>query len=313
MLKAGLKCLLALELLIAASQACVLPAAPTVSALDPNAIKTAIAGTQAAAWTQTARVAGPATLTPTITRTKILSPTPFPTFTVAVVMPTVYVTKNTHCRTGPGEAYESVGVLKTGETAQAVGRSKDAKYWIIRNPSRPKQVCWLSAKYATVVGAAGALHVFTAPPPPTATNTRKPPTRTPVPTAIPATPGPTNTPAPNFTAAYAGSTDTCTGTDYWADISLVNTSPYTFQSIFIVMYDVTDGTGPFSVAGDDFINSNGCAADVVDTLPGGATLIVSSPVLPTPLTGHELLLNISLCTGTSQTGSCVIQGIDFTP
>ncbi len=144
------------------SQACATSAAPTVPPSNPNAIDTAIAGTMAVASTQTAQVVG----TPTIAApTNTLSPTPFPTLTVVVAAPQISVTENTNCRAGPGQDYESVGVLKAGETAQVVGRSDDARYWVIHNPRQPDQLCWLSNKYATVTGVTGSLPVFTAPAP----------------------------------------------------------------------------------------------------------------------------------------------------
>ncbi|HSA99483.1 MAG TPA: hypothetical protein VLE49_02455 [Anaerolineales bacterium] len=294
------KCLLGL---IIASQACV-GMAPEVSTPDPHSIDTAIAGTMAAAATQTAQAWVTETPTSTAAPTKTLSATPFPTFTLVIAMPLVYVTKSTHCRSGPGEDYPSIVALKAGEAAQAVGRSRDAKYWIIRNPKRPSQLCWLSGKYASVTGVAGILSVFTAPPKPTRTRTPKPPTRVP-------TKKPVATVAPTFTASYS-STVNCTGSQWFAQIELANTGKVTFQSVFLIVEDTVTGD-IFTSNSDDFINSNGCSSDTVDTLPPATTLKVSLPPLTKDPTGHLLNAGINLCTKPGGNGACAIRVITFTP
>ncbi len=163
--KPALKCFVGFVLvLFLVSQACATPGVPTVPPSNPNAIDTAIAETMALAATQTAQVEA-LIVKPTMTPTVTLSPTPVPTFTIVATAPQIVVTANTNCREGPGEAYEHVGVLRAGESAQVVGRSADAQYWIIPNPKQPDQLCWLSSKYATVTGVTGLLPVFTAPPP----------------------------------------------------------------------------------------------------------------------------------------------------
>jgi hypothetical protein len=296
-----LKQLLGLGLLIA-SQACAAPAPPTVSALDPNAIDTAIAGTMAAAATQTAQLAALMEKpTSTVTPTKTPSPTPYPTFTLVVAIPRVYVSKSTYCRAGPGQVYQALGALKTGEAVQVVGRSADGKYWIIRNPKYPSQFCWLSGKYANVTGAAGILPVFTPPPLPTPTRTPKPPTHTPKPP----------TPAPRFKASYSNTVN-CTGSQWWVQVTLTNNSSVTFQSIAILMQDVVTGQ-TFSLVSDDFTASNGCSTDTADTLPPGTTHLVSLPPLTYDPTGHGLLVGISLCSKPGQKGACAVRALDFTP
>jgi hypothetical protein len=301
--------------------ACVSPSVLPVSTLDPNTIDIAIEQTSAAAATQTARadpLFGVKSPTPTLTR--VPSMTPLPTYTAVVFVTLVRVTKNTNCRAGPGSVYPAVGALKVGEVAEAVGRSADAKYWIIRNPDRPGQTCWLSGQYATLTGAAGALRVLTPPPTPkpTRTNTPKPkPTRTPVkPTATSSTPptppqGTVVSPS-SFRASY-NNMDSCAGTGWWADIQLENISQDTYQSISIAARDTVTGDSP-TLDADDFLNFNGCGApDVQDTLPPGATAIVSSAPFSYDFTGHELEVLITLCTETGRNGTCVSRDISFTP
>lgn len=300
--------------------ACVSPSAlPDVATLDPNAIDIAIKQTSAAAATQTARsdpLFGVKSPTPTLTR--VPSMTPLPTFTPVVFVTLVRVTKNTNCRAGPGNAYPAVGVLRVGEVAEAVGRSANALYWIIRNPSRPGQTCWLSGQYASLTGAAGALRVMTPPPTPkpTRTNTPEPkPTRTPAkPTATSSTPVQGTVISPSsFNASYTNM-DSCAGTGWWADIRLENTSQDTYQSISIAALDTLTTTGT-TLDADDFINLTGCpvSTDIQDTLPPGATVIVSSPAFSDDITGHAIQALITLCTETGRNGTCVSREISFTP
>ena len=83
--------------------------------------------------------------------------------------PLVSVSANTNCRVGPGQTYESVGMLERGEQAEVVGYSADWEYWVIKNPDAVGD-CWLWAYYATVTGSIEGLPLIT--PPPTQTPTR---------------------------------------------------------------------------------------------------------------------------------------------
>ncbi|MBN2118590.1 MAG: hypothetical protein JW730_18595 [Anaerolineales bacterium] len=318
MLKTVLKYSLCLGLLIV-SQACT-GAMPGMPTLDPNAIDTAIAGTMAAAATQTGQAASLMEMsTPTAAPTKTLSPSPFPTYTLVASVSYVYVSKSTHCRAGPGEEYASLGALKAGEAVQVVGRSADVKYWIIRNPRNLSQLCWLSGKYASVTGIVGALPVFTSPPRPTATRTRKPPpTRTPKPPATASTPATVTTPAtaitpgtPSFTASYS-STVNCLGNAWYVQIDLTNNGTVTFQSIALVMEDTVTGFVDGLIS-DDFINSNGCSTIPVDTLPPGTANKVSLPPLTYNPAGNLLNVGVQLCSEPAQGGSCISQALTFTP
>lgn len=304
--------------LILATLACV-GVAPTVAPLDPNSIDTAIAETMAAAATQTSQIMSlMVTPSSTVTITKIPSATPYPTFTAVVAIPRVFVTKNTHCRAGPGEKYKSLGALKVGQAVQVAGRSKDAKYWIIRNPSNLSQFCWLSGKYASVVGAAGALPVFTAPPPPTATRTRKPPTRTPRPpeTATLSTPGTPETVivpgTPDFTVSYSNTVN-CLGDSWYVQLNLTNTGTATLQSIGLLVEDTTTGVTMPTLILDDFVNSNGCSTATLDTLPPGGSTKVSLPPLTYDPAGHTFSIGIGVCTEPALGGDCVADEITVTP
>lgn len=104
--------------------------------------------------------------------------TPEPTFTSAPVFTAtpskvvVMASADINCRSGPGEAYEIVGALKAGLQAEVVGKNSSANYWIIKNPSKPAETCWLWGEFATVIGDASSVQEVEAPPtaiPPVAT------------------------------------------------------------------------------------------------------------------------------------------------
>lgn len=293
MRKTSLKLLLGFVLLVT-SQSC---APPSPSTPDPNAIGTAIAGTMAAALTQTAGPGIPITglESPTPIATTALSSTPLPTFTSVVIgTPQISVSTATNCRVGPGTAYARVGALLVGETAEVVGRSADRNYWVIRNPDRAGQLCWLWGEHATVTGIPDLLPVLTP---------------TPLPTH---TPSVTPTPSASFTASYSN-LESCTGTDWWVDVQLQNTGNITFQSISMIVRDTTDDT-VISLYSDNFTDRNGCSeSNTWDSLPSEAARIVSSPVFISNPAGNELHATITLCSTAGQSGRCTTQSINFTP
>lgn len=304
MLKIPLKPLLVLVLL-SVSQACAplgVPATP-----DPNVINTAIAQTMAAALTQTAQPGIPITggESPTPTATVAASATPFPTFTLVAGTPQISVSVSTNCRVGPGTAFARVGALLVGESAEVVGRSADERnYWIIRNPDRPGELCWLWGQYATLTGVTAVLPAFTPPPTPTPLPTSTP-TRTPTASLTPV-------PTAGFAASYNGM-ESCSGTGWWVEVQLQNTGGVTFQSIAMIVRDTTTGTD-LALYSEDFTNRNGCTeSDARADLPPGNTRLVSSPVFASDPDGRALRATLTLCSQPGQSGTCTTQTIDFTP
>jgi hypothetical protein len=128
--------------------------------------------------------------------TELPSSTPLPSETATTALtstpsvPTVRVSVDTNCRTGPSIVYDRVGGLLVGEEAVVVGKYSGGNYWIINNPDAAG-TCWLWGEYATVSGNTAGLADYTAPPSPT-------PTFTPTPT-ITTTPSNTPTPTPSAT------------------------------------------------------------------------------------------------------------------
>lgn len=301
--KTILKFLLGSVLLIA-TQACA-PAAPTTP--DPNSINTIVAQTLGAALTQTSQPGIPvsgeetptptaspeppaATQTPSATMTALSLFTPTPVFTSTSVVPSavaqVSVSVPTNCRVGPGTAYTRVGALLVGEVAEVVGRHATRDYWIIRNPDRPNETCWLWGEYATLTGNTGVLPIFTPPPTPT--------------------------PSPGFTAAYNG-LEVCAGTGWWVDIELENPGGISFTSLAMTVRDTTTNA-VLSLYSEDFTDRDGCnETDTRDSLPAGEELLVSSPIFTSDPRGHPLRVTITLCSSPGQSGMCVTESINFTP
>jgi hypothetical protein len=76
----------------------------------------------------------------------------------------VSVSVDSACRSGPGEAYESLGELLVDDTAEVIARSEDGMFFYIQFPHAPPKECWIWAQYAHVDGELRELAVFTPPP-----------------------------------------------------------------------------------------------------------------------------------------------------
>ena len=292
--------------LLLSALACVAPAASTP---DSNALGTMVAETVIAAITQSlqpqlhTQTPLPNTLTPTLTftpetptPTPTQTSTPTPTFTSTPEVPLVSVSVATNCRNGPGKVYDYEGALLVGEIAEVLARDPTGNYWYIRNPDSAGNFCWLWWKYATLIGNAAILRVYTPPPTPT-------PTFTPNPTF-------TFTPSPDFDASYA-SLDTCTG--WWVEVKLKNTGSIPFKSVGITVKDtITNVT--LSNLTDGFIDINGCLTSISkDTLEPDKTYVISAPAFTYNPTGHLIQAAITLCSNTGQSGTCITKKTEFTP
>ena len=79
-------------------------------------------------------------------------------------VPTVSVSVDTNCRTGPGVGYEIVGHVLVGQTVEVVGVDSTESYYIVEIPYGG--TCWLWSHYATLDGDPNSLTVMTPPEPP---------------------------------------------------------------------------------------------------------------------------------------------------
>lgn len=286
--------------LLVTSMACALP---SVSTADPGTISTNAAQTVIAGLTQNVpqetSTIGPSltpTLTPdppTATATPTASATPTPIFTATLTIPLISVSTPTNCRNGPGRVYVRVGALLVGETAEVFGRDPTSRYWYIRNPDpgAGAEFCWAWGEYATLVGPAMLLPIFTPPPTPTPTNTP--------------------TPAPSFAVEYSNK-DTC-NTNWWVELKLKNTGAISFKSVDITVIDRDTNVELVNLA-DGFVNIDGCLKTTTkDVLASGDTYLLSAPAFAYDPTGNRIRVRITLCSGTGQKGMCITEKIDFKP
>ena len=226
----------------------------------------------------------PASVTPAETFTPLptLSPTLVRTSTSSV--PLITVSVDTNCRVGPGIAYDRVGGLLVGETAEVIAKDPTSEYWYIRDSESPTGFCWVWGKYATVIGNTSIIPVFTPPPSPTS--------------------------APSFEMKFAG-VDSCVG--WWAEIKIKNTGSVTFKSFSLSIRDIAAGI-TLSDFGDGFTDIGGCLTSAITSeLDPGDTYTISSPAFASNIIGHKMRVKLTLCTKTGQSGSCVSQTIEFKP
>jgi hypothetical protein len=163
-------------------------------------------------------------------------------------IPMVSVTVNTNCRFGPGQAYEYLGALLEGETAELVGRDDGGNFWVISNPDNPGEHCWITAAYAQVSGDTSVVPVMT--PPPT----------------------PTNTPVSlNFVLDEPVHL-VCDG-DHFVNFRVRNTGAQALSSFHLDIEDFDMGA-MFGFTGSSFRSGSGCVSMLSDSLdPGGEAFI----------------------------------------
>ena len=159
--------LLAAALLMAAC------GAPLISSEENAATQTA-AALDAVAEATLARLRETARQTTALASTPSPTPTPEPptatptaTSTPTPEAPTIEVSVDTNCRSGPGKTYDYLGALLVGERTEIVARSSIPGYWLVANPDRPGGTCWLWARYAQVTGSPDHLPMRTPLPSPT--------------------------------------------------------------------------------------------------------------------------------------------------
>jgi hypothetical protein len=265
--------------------ACNLPqAAPPADTVNAS---TAAALTVAAVINQPQASPIPsATLSVPVADTFTPLPTLSPTlvFTSTSSVPIISVSVDTNCRTGTGKAYERVGGLLVGETAEVIAKDPTNEYWYIRDPESPTGFCWVWGYYATVIGNTSIIPIFTPPPSPT--------------------------PAPSFELSYAD-IDSCVG--WWAELKIKNVGPVTFKSYSLTIKDRTlDVT--LSASGNGFTDIDGClSSGITAELAPGEVYILSSPAFINNIVNHNMRATLTLCTKINQGGTCVSQTIDFKP
>ena len=169
------KLLLGLAALLLAALAC------TAGEQSPDAVEAA-RQTLAAAQTETAAAAPPQAPpeqpqdpgAPAEEATATPSPAPTIALSATSSIPTVLVSVNTNCRSGPGVGYQLLDSLVIGQQAQVTQRAPQGFNYVLINRPNGGGECWLWLQYATITGDISNLPVATPPPSPTPTFTATP-------------------------------------------------------------------------------------------------------------------------------------------
>jgi hypothetical protein len=271
----------------------------TITACSPQGVEQASLQVQATAeWEAQAQETLAALTTPPTPTAEVVPPTntplPSPTITTTPTTiptptqhaPVLNVTINTHCRTGPGQTYVSLGVLLAGEDAEVLAKSTVEDYWYIRLPDKPDRPCWLSGTYATIEGDTSFLPSFT--------------------------PAPSPTPEVGFDL-FLNSFQSC-GSTYYVVFSVQNTGANTFMTGNIEIVEYKSKATLYGPAFQRFPFAHWvtpvCPPDHDNELLPGQILYIHVPIDPVPH-GKIGQGTVKLCTGDYQGGECVTKTIYF--
>ncbi len=222
---------------------------------------------------------------------KLISPSPTPSDTPLPPVVKVKVTRPTHCRSGPGKEYEIVGSFLVGMKAEVVGRDAQANYWYIPNPYVFTDYCWIWGEYAIFEG--NQLSVPFVTPPPTATNTA------------------TTVPTLSFKLEKSGFY-ACDG-KRWMNFTITNQSDYTFASMRVVFTDISENVLR-SIAANSFSSQVECQSPkATETILAKATGKIASPKLDYDFRGHDVQVEITVCSQQDLKGVCGTRRLKFTP
>jgi hypothetical protein len=224
---------------------------------------------------------------PTATPTRQPTATFTPSITLTTTSEKVFITvsKNTNCRIGPDINFDLVGIMKVGETAEAIGRNGVKTYYVIKLPSNTAKTCWLWYEWATVTGNADALPIIESPP------------------------TPTWSPKPDFTFTYVGLT-TCPAPKI-IRLQIVNTGDIPWESYRVVTTDTVLSIDT-TTASDIFKDYSGCSplAGVPALGPGETGYAIG--VISTSSSGHNIAVKLTLYAGNGGSGTHMTGDFSFT-
>jgi len=225
----------------------------------------------------------PPSATPTLTPSPLPTATPTMTLTPTPSTPMISVSVDTNCRSGPGKAYDRVGALLVGETAEVLARDPSGLFWYIPNPDNPGGFCWVWGQYATIEGDTASLPVFTPPPTPT--------------------------PAPAF--VIKGITPhNCWGPAFYIEIS--NTGETNWESYRITGTDLVASRAA-TLTDNRFVAANQCNAPLsVNVLKPGEGAYIAFHIDGIS-TQHNVRFVITLYTQDNQSGQYLTQTIEYHP
>lgn len=196
---------------------------------------------------------------------------------------TISASVNTNCREGPGQDYEIEGYLLKNQSSTVVGKDKSGNWWVIENPDKPGEECWVWAETTTVTGDTSAIAEIEPPP------------------------------LPDVEIAVGFSTFTMCGPDPALFFQIDNSSGPDLESVRLTIKDLTEGD---TVFGPEQNNSPFLASDTdcppgVGTLPAGAVGYIAGKVTRLSLPAAMMQATIKVCTQESLGGSCGEKTIEF--
>ena len=225
-----------------------------------------------------------ATFTPENTETPTLTPTVTDTPTPEV--PSVYVSQNTNCRTGPGTFYQWLITILQGEEPEAIAKDPLEEYWYIRRPDQASDFCWLWGKYATPQGDTASLPIYTPPPTPTV--------------------------GFDYSVAFQSNVGNCIW--FWVlEYRIDNIGGITLESWRTNAIDHTGGSNPVQNVQDEFYDYSGCAGanPQVDLTPGESYYV--AVIFDNDPTGHDITSKFNICTENGMGGDCLKKQLRHTP
>jgi hypothetical protein len=220
---------------------------------------------------------------PGITDTPTTTPTITDTPTPDVAM--IYASANTNCRTGQGTFFQWLVTLQQGEESEAVGIDTSGDYWYIRRPDNPSAFCWLWGKYATPSGPYQSLPVYTQ--------------------------IPTPTPGFDYKLTYVGITQ-CTS-NWLVQFQIDNIGSPTLESWKSSGTDNSSGLINTVNQQDKFYHFNNCTilSSQNDLTTGEGSYL--NAIFSGDTTGHNLTINVKVCTEDGMTGECLKKTFDIKP
>jgi len=208
--------------------------------------------------------------------------TPEPSLTP--IPPTISVTVDADCRYGPGTNYPTVGTLRAGQKVLLHGKNMTNDWWLIDNPGRPGEFCWVGGQNAQFEGDQVAIAVV----------------------ALPSV---------YFTAEYYTHQD-CEGEEEVETYIFIvrNTGSTTLESGTMTLGRIDNGISlmnssfPFANSNAPFRDEN-CGPGRDSLAPGAQALIRIVSQTPDLLTPAHA--TIRLCAKDGLKGNCLEQAVDF--
>jgi len=244
---------------------------PTVT-LDPTSTSTTVPDSPTPESTLSETIAATAEVTP------------LPDF--ALNGPSVQVSVDTNCRSGPGVDYHIIGALMVGEEAIVAGKDPSGSFWYIENPDQEGAFCWIWGKHAATSGNANLVPVFT--------------------------PGPTSSPEVLYSVGYR-EVESCGGA-WQIEFEIVNTGRYNLESVSTFVQDTDTSAKSGTLTTNYFTRKTGCSVDQnKETLAPGVTGFSVSKDLSNNPTGHLVYASVTFCSEDHLNGACQTREWYFTP